>query len=117
MNNELDLSYLEEITGGSSEMIAEMLQLFVNDTPAQISCIEKNVKDEDWDAVRAEAHKLKPTFQYMGMDDTHLLVAEVETKARNKEQLEAVPELVDLIKRNFNSVLGSFEKKIEELNS
>jgi HPt (histidine-containing phosphotransfer) domain-containing protein len=117
MNSDLDLSYLEEVTGGSSEMIVEMLQLFINDTPDQLSNIESGVKEADWDAVRAEAHKLKPTFQYVGMDDTHLLVAEVETKARNREQLERIPELVDSIKRNFNSALVSFESKIEELSS
>ncbi|MFY0698358.1 MAG: Hpt domain-containing protein [Balneola sp.] len=117
MNNELDLSYLEEVTGGSSEMIVEMLQLFVNDTPDQLSNIEQNVKEGDWDAVRAEAHKLKPTFQYVGMDDTHMLVAELETKARNREQIERMPELVDSIKRNFNEALTSFEIKIKELSS
>lgn len=117
MNNGLDLSYLEEVTGGSSEMIVEMLQLFVNDTPDQLSNIERSVKDEDWDEVRAEAHKLKPTFQYVGMEETHLLVAEVETKARNREQLERMPELIDLIKRNFSSALDSFESKIKELSS
>ena len=117
MNGELDLSYLEEVTGGSSEMIVEMLQLFVNDTPDQLSNIERNVKEGDWDAVRAEAHKLKPTFQYVGMDETHLLVAEVETKARNREQIERMPELVDSIKRNFNEALASFESKIKELSS
>lgn len=117
MNGELDLSYLEEVTGGSSEMIVEMLQLFVNDTPDQLSNLERNVKDGDWDAVRAEAHKLKPTFQYVGMDDTHMLVAEVETKARNREQTERIPELIDSIKRNFNEAVSSFESKIKELSS
>ncbi len=117
MNSELDLSYLEEVTGGNSEMIVEMLRLFVNDTPDQLSNIERNVKDGDWDAVRAEAHKLKPTFQYVGMDGTHLLVAEVETKARNREQIERIPELVDSIIQNFNDVLGSLESKIKELSS
>ena len=45
MNSELDLTYLEEVTGGSSEMIVEMLKLFLNDTPDQLSSIERNVKN------------------------------------------------------------------------
>jgi len=51
------------------------------------------------------------------MDGTHLLVAEVETKARNREKIERIPELVDSIIQNFNDVLGSLESKIKELSS
>lgn len=117
MNSELDLTYLEEVTGGSSEMIVEMLEIFLSDTPDQLLSIERNVENEDWENVRAEAHKLKPTFQYVGLSESHMLIAEVETKARNKEELETISRLVESVKSNFNQVQSSIKNKIEELSS
>ena len=117
MSNELDLSYLEEVTGGSSEMIVEMLELFKNETPEQLSSIEENIANQDWDKVRAEAHKLKPTFQYVGMESSYQLITAVETNARNREQLDTISELTDSIKRNFEKALKSIESRIEELRS
>lgn len=117
MNSELDLTYLEEVTGGSSEMIVEMLKLFLNDTPDQLSSIERNVKNKDWEGIRAEAHKLKPTFQYVGLSKSHLEIAEVESKARNKEDLESILQLVHSVQNDFNLIQSEIKSKIEELSS
>ena len=117
MNSELDLTYLEEVTGGSSEMIVETLKLFLNDTPDQLSSLERNVKNEDWEIVRAEAHKLKPTFQYVGLSKSHMEIADVETKARNKEGLESILQLVQSVQDDFNLVQSDIKNKIEELSS
>lgn len=104
MSQELDLTYLEEVTGGSEEIIKEMLELFLNDTPQQIALIKENSEKKNWDVVRSEAHKLKPSFLYIGLMDAHKKLEELETNARTGEGLENVSEKIDFIDNRLSEV-------------
>ncbi len=80
----LDLSYLREMSGDSPEFIIEMIDLFKTQTPLYIAELENAIAGEDWDKVAASAHKIKPTFTYVGREDAKEHMQEMEQNAREK---------------------------------
>ncbi len=89
----LDLSYLEDITGGDGDVMLEMINLFIDDIPQQILEIKKAVEDNDLKAVAANAHKLKPTLQYVGLSDAHEIVKELEHIGKTGENVSEMNSL------------------------
>lgn len=104
MNSKIDLSYLEEVTGGSTDLIKEMLELFLSDTPQQIQLIQEKCRLKEWQSIRAEAHKLKPTFLYVGLKDANEKLVKIEHGARNNQNQDELIELINSVEEKFNSV-------------
>jgi len=87
---------------GSPDMVAELIALFLQDAPAQLSAMRAALAAGDAAALRHAAHSLKGSSGYLGARRLMALCAEVEQSAR-QGTLEAgvlkVEELVDEFER------------------
>lgn len=117
MSENIDLSYLEEVTGGSTEIIKQLLELFLDETPDQIKKLYESCGKSEWEEVRSEAHKLKPTFLYVGLQEAHELLAEIEHGARNREYLDKLAEMIKSVEEEFNKVKPEIDSIIQGINS
>lgn len=91
-NNEpLDLTYLKDMSGDSAEFIIEMLDLFKAQTPAYVADLGKALADEDWARASSCAHKIKPTFAYVGREDAKDHMQMMERNARELTNIEGLP--------------------------
>ncbi|WGQ11767.1 Hpt domain-containing protein [Pedobacter gandavensis] len=91
-NNEpLDLTYLKDMSGDSAEFIIEMLDLFKSQTPAYVADLGKALADEDWARASSCAHKIKPTFAYVGREDAKDHMQMMERNARELTNIEGLP--------------------------
>lgn len=73
-----DLTKLEEVTKGDKEFMNKMIQLFVNTVPGVISTMEKNLSHNDYTAIAASAHQIKPSIGYICISGLHDTVKEIE---------------------------------------
>ena len=104
-NNEpLDLSYLREMSGDSPEFIIEMIDLFKVQTPLYMAELEQAITEQEWDKVAASAHKIKPTFTYVGRDDAKEHMQDMEQNAREKMNVKQLAYDFDEVKQ-FTAVL------------
>lgn len=95
-NNEpLDLTYLKDMSGDSAEFIIEMLDLFKAQTPAYVADLGKAIKAEDWPRASSCAHKIKPTFAYVGREDAKEHMQMMERNARELNHIETLPRAFD----------------------
>ena len=117
MSGNIDLSYLEEVTGGSTEIIKQLLELFLDETPDQIQKLYEKCSMSEWEQVRAEAHKLKPTFLYVGLQNAHELLGQVEHGARNREYLDKLADMIKSVEEEFNKVKPEVNSIIQRLSS
>ena len=62
----VDLTLLKNVVGDDREMLLDMLDLFVEDIPAQVSNITTFAEQRKAVELGTEAHKLKATLQYVG---------------------------------------------------
>lgn len=113
----LDLSYLKEMSGDSPEFIIEMIDLFKTQTPLYMAELEKAIVDQDWDKVAASAHKIKPTFTYVGREDAKEHMQDMEQNAREKmnvKQLaidfEEVNQFTAVLYQQLDQAKAEFQK-------
>lgn len=103
-NQPLDLSYLREMSGDSADFMIEMLDVFQKQTPIYIDDLEKAIDARNWKATSECAHKMKPTFFYVGRVDVRDHMQEIETNAREMKDIENIPNSFNEVKE-FVSIL------------
>lgn len=103
-NQPLDLSYLREMSGDSADFMIEMLDVFQKQTPIYIDDLEKAIDARNWKATSECAHKMKPTFFYVGRVDVRDHMQEIEINARELKDIENIPNSFNEVKE-FVSIL------------
>ena len=91
-NQPLNLSYLREMSGDSNDFMIEMLDAFQKQTPIYMADLENAIAAEDWKATSEAAHKIKPTFYYVGREDARDHMQIMERNARELINLDKIPE-------------------------
>lgn len=115
-NNEpLDLSYLRDMSGDSAEFIIEMIDMFKIQTPLYISDLEKAIVDKDWPRVSNCAHKIKPTFAYVGREDARDYMQMMENNARDLKNVAELPVAFEEISSFVEYLYEQLDKAKTEL--
>ncbi len=116
-NQPLDLSYLREMSGDSNDFIIEMLEAFQKQTPIYMADLENAIAAEDWKATSEFAHKIKPTFYYVGRDDAKEHMQVMERNARELIDLQNIPadfamakEFVEILYRQLEAAKAELLK-------
>lgn len=110
-NNEpLDLTYLKDMSGDSAEFIIEMLDLFKAQTPTYVADLGKALADEDWARASSCAHKIKPTFAYVGREDAKDHMQMMERNARELTNIEGLPKAFE----ELNAFVAVLYRQLDE---
>ena len=115
MSYKIDLSYLNEITGFENEIMVEMIDLFLEETPKQITILRESFETENWNQLGAEAHKLKPTFLYVGLSQLNELTLEMEKFAKDRRNLDQIGEMIEELERGYSEVIPSLTEERDRL--
>lgn len=113
--NTIDLSYLKDITNGENEIMAEMIELILEETPKHIQQIKKLFSNKDWPQLGAEAHKLKPLLLYVGLTKLNEATQELEQNGKKSINLDAIPDLITIIEEGFNDVSDELKSIKQQL--
>ena len=97
-NKHIDLTYLKKLSNGSNEFINEMISVFMDQTPKEISNLEKYLDSKEWKSLRATAHKMKPSFSFMGIKELESEIKLIEEYAANETNLDLLPEMISKMK-------------------
>ncbi|HET8866086.1 MAG TPA: Hpt domain-containing protein [Gracilimonas sp.] len=112
----INLSYLEDITDGNNEVMIEMIQLLLDETPKHLDNIKKAQEEENLEKLSAEAHKIKPMMLYVGLTELNEICQEIETNSKERINLESNPDLVQKLVDEFSQVFDDLKNKIKELS-
>jgi len=116
-NHPLDLSYLTEMVGHNPEFMIEVFDTFIEQTPFYLAELEDALSNENWDKVADCAHKIKPTFTYVGRDDVKDFVQNIEHNARNQVAVEQVSSDVERLKELLQHVYAQIELAKKEIQA
>ncbi|HBH85827.1 MAG: hypothetical protein A2X05_00360 [Bacteroidetes bacterium GWE2_41_25] len=90
----IDLSYLTGRTKSNPELMAEMIELYLKQTPPLISKMKHGVNNKEWDSVYDAAHKLIPSFSIMGIDKEFENMAKlIQEYAGSKNHVNKIQEM------------------------
>lgn len=92
----LDLDNLYELTGGDENLLKEIMELFLDQTPGLMSKVLTHFHSKEYDQVKEFSHTLKPTFTYVGMEKATELAEQIELMAgENNPDAEKLEELIN----------------------
>ena len=100
----IDLSYLESISEGNSEIINELITIFIEQVPEFTEGFDEGLTQKDWSKIAAVAHKAKSSVMSMGINNLG------NNDLKNLELLAKQFRIDELITLNDTSV-----KSVEEL--
>lgn len=93
-----NLEFLRQLTKNNADMIAEMIRVYLEETPQLINAMKKSIKEENWEGLRAAAHSILPSFSTMGMDEKYAVTAKkIQDFAMKREKNRELNELVNSI--------------------
>ncbi|MHC4471995.1 MAG: response regulator [Planctomycetota bacterium] len=99
----LDLEALRQYAVLDDGLVAEILDLFLNDTPGQIAGIRTGIDQGDAEAVRRSSHSLKGTALTIGANPLGELACQME-KVGKGEDLDGAQDLQAKIEEEFARV-------------
>lgn len=109
-NLPLDLSYLREMSGDSAEFMIEMIDMFKQQTPIYIADLKAAIADQDWARVSSCAHKIKPTFSYIGREDAKNHMQLIETAAKEATNTDEIPGRFEEIEQFIESLYKQLDQ-------
>jgi CheY-like chemotaxis protein len=116
-NNNIDLTYLREIAGGSNEFMKEMIETFIQQTPAMIDMMDKYQSEGKWTELAGLAHKMKPTIEFMGIHSIRDTVKTLEANAREQKQLDALPQMIEQVRVACSKAIEELKKELSVIHA
>lgn len=110
-NKYIDLDYLKQISNGSNEFIYQMITVFMEEIPNEIKNMEKHLKNNDWQALKATAHKMKPSFSFMGVKELEDSIQAIESNCTEGKSLDRLPGLIERVRNITEDVIRELEKE------
>lgn len=108
-----NLEYLEEISGGDKDFIADMLNDFVTNAPLSMDEVESCVNQKNWSEVYAIVHRFIPTFEFVGAEEIRSKLRTIESSAKNLTGLELAPSMVEEIKVLLSQLIDSIKNDLK----
>lgn len=108
----INLSYLKKIAEGNESFMIEMIEMFLNKTPSAIEQMTECLQNQNWSELRSIAHRIKPSFGYIGKQNIQSALSKIETCAEESGNRTGVDEL---IREVSTSSLQAFEELRKEL--
>jgi HPt (histidine-containing phosphotransfer) domain-containing protein len=88
-----DMTFLTSFSGGDTVRMKKYVGMFLQIAPQQLEKIRTALTASDWDAVRANAHSLKPQITYMGIKEGEALIKQIENDAASRTAVENIPSM------------------------
>ena len=110
--NVTDLTHLRKLSDGNKGFIIEMVEMFLSKTPSEIELIQQYYKNKQWDELRQIAHKIKPTFGYIGLKDIQATLAEIESNCMTKTRLSEMKTLIDKVEKVSVKAFKELEEEL-----
>ena len=111
----IDISYIEEVCGGSSELISEMIDIFreqVSEFNKEMNSLYESKKYYDLGLL---AHKAKSSIAIMGMNDLADKLKELELNAKEGIKIETYSDYISDFMDQTGEALKELDSYLETL--
>lgn len=112
----IDLTYLKQIADGNDAFIIEMLEMFLNKTPQALEEMNTYFKEQNWQELRQIAHRIKPSFTYIGLPDIQKTLSEIERMTiETPEEPQIVNDLLVRVDQVSCSIFSQLQQELRSL--
>ncbi|MCD4833079.1 MAG: Hpt domain-containing protein [Bacteroidales bacterium] len=101
----IDLSYLNEISDGSNELINDLVDMFFKQIPEYQIALNNFYVKKDWDNLSRIAHKAKSAILMVGMKDLANELRKLEENAKEGKNINEYQEIIVKFVRESNTAV------------
>lgn len=115
-NNEyVNLDYLKSLAKGNMKFIEDVISLFLVQTPVAIDNMKSHLNSKTWQLLLAEAHKLKPSFRFMGIKELEEVVHSIEESVEKQENLDLLHGMISKIEMRCNIAFKELKEELKKI--
>lgn len=105
----INLSYLQDLSGNDSEFIIDILNTFLEENPKDLEATQEAMNIGDTTQIGKLAHKMKSSFQMLGVEEIRVLAFNIEQGAKKEDANSTeingwANELIRLAKQLYTNV-------------
>jgi signal transduction histidine kinase/CheY-like chemotaxis protein len=113
----IDLDYLNRRTKSNPVLMAEMISLYLKQTPSLVTAMKESLHEENWDALQAAVHKIIPSFAIMGISNQFESIAKkIQEYATTQQQAEEVYNMVLQLENVCTQACNELEEELMRIN-
>ena len=91
----INLDHLRKITKSNPLLMAEMISLYLEQTPPLISTMKQSMRDNDLNSLYSAVHKMLPSFSIVGIDsEIEKMARKIQDYARTQQPVDGIPDMV-----------------------
>jgi len=113
-NKMIDMSYLISVCGDDADFKQEMIDTFLRNTPPVLEDMKSSLSEKDWKKIGDLAHKIKPSFTFMGISKAKDLIVDIEHSGRNNTEIEDIRDKIEQLNK---ICIQAFNELKEELKT
>lgn len=99
-----DLKYLKGLARDNNNMVAEMIHVYLEETPHLLDTMKQSLEKRDWASLKIAAHSMIPTFHTMGMDAEVTVLAEAIQEFAIRHEKNGIPLEKEEVKLNADRI-------------
>lgn len=110
----VQIEKLYKIGNNDEKFVKEMIQIFVKTTEKGLQDIINYAKENDWEEVANQSHKIKAPCKHMGADKLASFLKSIEEIARSNNGKEELSELITFACEESERIIASVRKHLQE---
>lgn len=111
----IDSEKIRSFASGDEKFMKQLIEIFLKRTPEYMEDLNHAVEKQDWTMIKMMAHKVKPTFTYVGMDEFTNKVGSIEDYAI-KEDISSIKKIMREVWEDCQRAFKEFEDLSSRLN-
>lgn len=113
----LDVSFLNEVYEDDLAYAVEIFESFLETLPAGLLQLEEHFQSGDIAAFRSVAHRLKPSFSYVGLTGITNQMASLEKSCLVIQRLEESATLYQQVVKDIQASIPAIKLELNRLKS
>jgi len=111
-----DLAYLLDLSSGNTQLIREIVELFIKQTPADVELLANYIEQKDWENAYKQAHHIKPTLAYVGANHMRQELQEIENDAKLRQHTDEIAGKLATMLPRLEVLYGELKAYLETID-
>lgn len=112
----INLEYLYDMSDGENDFVIEMISDYKKKVPGYINDLQRAMIDGSMEEVKFFAHKLKSSFQFMGVKELVDIAGGIEHRVREEKEFDLIPGEINRIGPLFEIVLAELDEELSKIS-
>jgi hypothetical protein len=105
-----NLAKVYALSDNDPEFVNQILSLFVVEVPEDLAQIKDGINRKDYKLAYSYAHKIKPTFDLLGMNVAFEEILQIEAWAKGEGKKKDIKETFKSVKKQVKEAIKEIKK-------